>query len=858
MKSFTLFNYLILVTIVSLAGVSSSKVLGKEIFKNGEKQLISRRAVDLLAQQTQQSIIKITGVKVNSTDKGIEVILETANARNLQPVGKNQGNSLIADIPNAVLDLPDKKDFNVENPVEGISSVSLTQIDTNNIRLTVTGKSSVPKVELFDSKQGLIFALTPTTSTAQASQKPIQQKPIHEKPKPSTAQSNEPIELIVTGERDSYRVPNAITGTRTNSPISDVPQSIQVIPRQVIEDKQATSVQETVDNVSGVTFLGNDDGQGLNFAIRGFDNAPVLRDGNRIYSEQGIPEVANLETVEVLKGPASVLYGDLQPGGLINLVSKKPLAQPFYEAQIQVGNRSFFQPSFDISGPLTTDGKLLYRLNALYRNEDSFRNLENRLERLFIAPSFTWQVSKNTNITFNLEYTKDDEPIDFGTVAFGNGIADIPPERVITNPEDNFERRELNFGYNLEHRFNENWKIKNAFRYTNYEYDSSLLAFPDELNEETGILTRFWAEEDLGNDLFSLNTNLEGKFTTGSIKHNLLFGVDLIRGEFNRFVRFDPTSPFEIDIFNPDYSAFRPALEDVPLVEDSTIKADRLGIYLQDQIYFSNNLILLAGLRYDTIKQTRTDNFADSEATQNDDSLNPRIGIVYKPNDTVSLYASYSRSFNPNNVTDADGDFLEPEEGEGFEVGVKTELIKDKLSATLAYFDITKQNVATSDSENPFSSVASGEQKSKGVELDIIGEISPGLKVIASYAYIDGKITEDNDSEIIGNNLPGIPENSASLWTTYEIQKGNLQGLGFGLGLKYLGARKGDLANSFEVEDYLTVDAAIFYKRNNWRAALNFKNLFDIDYIESVGNGRTRGIYPGRPLTVIGSISVQF
>ncbi|MGB6298757.1 MAG: TonB-dependent siderophore receptor [Rivularia sp. (in: cyanobacteria)] len=863
MKSFTLLNYLIFVSIISLTGLKYNKVLSKEIPNQKEKQLISKRAVDLFAQQNQQSIIKITGVKINSTDKGIEIILETANARNLQPTAKSQGNSLIADIPNAVLALPDGKDFNVENPVEGIASVNVIQIDANNIRLTVTGESSVPKAELFDSNQALIFALTTASSTAQAPQQP--NKPenptVENQPKPPSAENDEPIELIVTGERDGYTVPDATTATRTDSAISDVPQSIQVIPRQVIEDKQATTVEETVDNVSGVTYLGNNDGRGIGFAIRGFDDAPVLRDGNRIYGfSQGIPEVANLERVEVLKGPASVLYGEVEPGGLINLVTKKPLAEPFYQAEIKVGNRSFFQPSFDISGPFTADKKLLYRLNALYRNEDSFRNYDNSFNRFFIAPTVTWQAGKNTNITFNLEYKKDENPADFGTIAFGNGVADIPPERITNNPEDTIESKVFNVGYSLEHRFNDNWKIKNAFRYIDYKYDYSVLALPFRLNEETGILTRIWAVQGRDQDYFSFNTNIEGKFTTGSIRHNLLFGVDLNRSDIDLYTRFDPTSsPTAIDIFNPDYSAdSRPALEDIGIFDDSKIKADRLGIYLQDQIYFSDNLILLAGLRYDTIEQNRIDNVADSEATQNDDSFNPRVGIVYKPIDTVSLYASYSRSFNPNDTTNADGDFLEPESGEGFEVGLKTELIKDKLSATLAYFDITKQNVAVADPVLPNFSVASGEQKSRGVELDVIGEISPGLKVIASYAYIDAEITEDNNPENIGNQLPGTPEHSASLWTTYEIQKGDLQGLGFGLGLKYVGARKGDLDNSFEVEDYLTTDAAIFYQKNNWRAALNFKNLFNIDYIEGVGNSRVRGIYPGKPFTILGSISVNF
>ncbi|AFY58529.1 TonB-dependent siderophore receptor [Rivularia sp. PCC 7116] len=864
-------------TVVSLAQSVSAESLEKDksklnTFSNlKELKLPVRKSAPLLVQEFGRlGLIEITGVRLTSTDTGVEVILQTSAANKLQVVNRSEGNNFIADISGAQLRLSTGDQFTQDKPVEGIASVTLTKQDDNTVRLTVTGEASMPKVELFDSKQGLIFALTPSTSAAQAAQKPIQQpqqeatpqQPIENPPQPSPESNNDqPIELIVTGERDGYKIPNATTGTRTDSPISDIPQSIQVVPQQVIEDKQATSVEETVDNVSGVTYLGKRDGRSANFAIRGFENAPILRDGIRNYSVlQGIPEVANLDRVEVLKGPASVLYGDIQPGGLINLVTKKPLAEPFYEGQLQVGNRSFFQPSFDISGPLTADGELLYRLNALYRNEDSFRNYDTSFNRFFIAPSVTWQAGKNTDITFNLEYSKDDNPADFGTLAFGNGIADIPPERVTNNPEDTIDNRELNVGYSLEHRFNDNWKLKNRFSYINFKYDYGVLALPFRFNEEAGILTRIWSSQSQEQDNFSINTNVEGKFNTGSIRHNLLFGVDLSRNEVDSVGRFARTiPPTNINIFDPDYSADpRPDLEDIGIFSDSRIKGDRLGIYLQDQVYFSDNLILLAGLRYDTIEQIRTDNIAEEEATQNDDSLTPRIGFVYKPIDTVSLYASYSRSFNPNDETTADGDFLEPEESEGFEVGVKTELIKDKLSATLAYFDITKQNVAIPDPILPNFSIASGEQKSRGVELDVVGEISPGLKVIASYAYTDAEITEDNNPENVGNELPGVPEHRASLWTTYEVQKGNLQGLGFGIGLKYVGARKGDLDNSFEVEDYLTTDAAIFYQRNNWRAALNFKNIFDLDYIEGVGISRIRGIYPGKPFTILGSISVKF
>ncbi|MEM9245620.1 MAG: TonB-dependent receptor, partial [Cyanobacteria bacterium P01_F01_bin.153] len=249
-----------------------------------------------------------------------------------------------------------------------------------------------------------------------------------------------------------------------------------------------------------------------------------------------------------------------------------------------------------------------------------------------------------------------------------------------------------------------------------------------------------------------------------------------------------------------------------------------------------------------------------NEAEQTVDSVTPRVGILYQPVPQLALYANYSQSFTPNSGTDIDGNLLDPEEGEGFEVGVKTELFDRRLSATLSYFNITRENVATPDPDSPQfvnATLATGEQRSEGVELDIIGEILPGWNILANYAYTNARITEDNQFEK-GNGLAGIPRHSANLWTTYTLQTGDLAGLGFGFGLNYASDRPGDLNDSFELGDYTIFNAAIFYKRDNWDIAVNFKNLFDEDYIQGVPISRVRGIESGDPFTVVASFSLRF
>ncbi|VEP17334.1 membrane hypothetical protein [Hyella patelloides LEGE 07179] len=452
-------------------------------------------------------------------------------------------------------------------------------------------------------------------------------------------------------------------------------------------------------------------------------------------------------------------------------------------------------------------------------------------------------------------------PFDTGLVALGDEIADIPRDRVINEPDDFIEKESLNVGYNLEHRFSDNWTLRNAFRYDkNDDHLETAINFPfiGTLDESTGDLDRSFAIQDVGVENYSLQTNAIGKFNTGAIEHKLLLGIDLARNQTEQTSRNDFSEVIPINIFAPVYGAFpRPGEDDLPVSQSTDIRVDSLGIYLQDQVSLTDSLIASAGIRYDTIEQETASNTTDTETTQNDDAFSPNLGIVYKPLQNLSLYASYSQSFTPNAEV-AEGDVaLEPETGEGYEIGAKAEFLSGKLLATLAYFDITKNNVATADPDNPLFSVATGEQNSNGIELDIIGKILPGLNITASYSYIDAEVTEDNTIPV-GNKLPGVPEHSASLWTNYEIQRGDLQGLGFGMGFNFIGSRQGDLDNSFELDSYFLTNAGIYYQRDNWRTALNFKNIFDINYITGTPINRTRGIQAGEPFTVIGSVSLKF
>ncbi|CAN5666980.1 TonB-dependent siderophore receptor [soil metagenome] len=807
-----------------------------------------------LSQLDPTELIEITDVRLEETPEGLTLRLETAGEL-AEPVTAVIGNAAIADIPNALLSLSADDSFFASTPTGGIALVEITNRSDNQVRIAITGVDAPPTLAFAADATGLTIRTVVGDPAA-----------------PDSALPNDSIQLVVTGDQaieEGYFVPAANTATRTDTPILDTPAAIQVIPQQVLEDQQVTDLGEALRNISGVA-VNSTEGRGFQVSLRGFEGASIFRDGFRLYSPndngdaagQGFPEIANIERIEVLRGPSSILFGQIEPGGAVNVVSKRPLDSPFYEVALQTDSRGLVRPQVDISGPLTEDGRALYRLNALYQREDSFRDFEGAADRFFVAPALAWKLGDRTDLNLQLEYLNDQRPLDPGLVALGDEVADIPRSRILGEPDDTIDSEFVSVGYDLEHRVSDSWTIRNALRYLSKIDDiSATLSFPfiGGLNEATGDLNRVFAEQTVSNETLALQTNVVGEFSTGSIDHTLLLGLDLARYRLysDSFTDFAQRTP--LNIFDPIYGALpRPERGDTPTSQES-IGTSSLQLYAQDQISLLDNLILVAGFNYETVNQTTTTirGGRTIETDRSEDAFSPRVGLIYQPAENLSLYANYSRSFYPSAALTVEGEPLEPEAGEGFEVGIKTELLDRRLLATLAYFNLTKRNVATADPSDPRFSVATGEQQSQGIELDVVGELSPGWNLIASYAYIDAAIAADNRFET-GNRLPGVPEHSASLWTKYEIQSGDFAGLGFGLGVNWVGDRQGDLQNSFDLGSYFLTNAAVSYQRDSWRFGLNFQNLFDVNFIEGSPRTRTRGIEPGEPFTVLGSISYKF
>lgn len=797
------------------------------------------QVINLIAQ----GITQVTGVQVNQTESGLELILETPEGKKLVPLILPVGNNLVIDLLDATLALTVGNEFRESNPAPGIREILLTQVDESSLRLTITGENQTPSAEVVPSGQNLVLNVTPKAV--------------------ATDTPDEEIDVIATGEaetEDDYTVEEATTATRTDTPLKDIPQSIQVVPQQVIEDQQVNRLEDALRNVSGVSAGDSFGGSTERFTIRGFAQNTTLVNGFRQGAfGQGFPSVDRLERVEVLKGPASILYGNLEPGGVVNLVTKKPLSESFAETSIELGNFGLFQTGFDFADAVDSEKKLLYRLNANFEVSDGFRDFEQDTTRFSLSPTVSWQISKNTDLLIDFNYLNQANPFDRGVVAIGDGVADIPFDRIFQQPDDEYKLEQLSASYQLEHRFSDQWKLRNSFRLVSS--DTSDFRLDSLFIDDSGILERgFRRNEDL-NENYAIQTNVVGEFKTGKIEHQLLAGVDFDRSTVvGRQGRLPDDPVFLIDVFTQEADLIPNVTpEDLTLfVRDENIQADLIGIYLQDQISLGKKIKFLAGGRLDIYDQETIDFTEDLTSEQSQERFSPRLGLVYQPIEPVSLYASYSTSFNPDpfNSTTVDGEVLDPSTGTQYELGVKGEFLNQKLTTTLAFYQIERDNFATTDPDNPDFSIAAGEVRSRGIELDVAGEIVPGWNIIAAYAYTDAEITEDNDFPV-GNRLENVPENSTSLWTSYEIQQGTFQGLGAGAGVFFVGDRQGDLDNTFTLPSYVRTDAALFYRQDNWQANLNFQNLFDVDYIRSSETFR-EALRPGDPFTVIGSVSVKF
>ena len=692
---------------------------------------------------------------------------------------------------------------------------------------------------------------------------------------------------------ESYTVTNSSTATKTDTPIMETPVSIRVVPKAVMSDQKTTTIKDALENVSSVrpqSSLGLSNG----FIIRGFRNGRVYRNGlvaNGVGIGEGAQyDSANLERLEVLKGPAAVLFGRIEPGGLINLVTKKPRDESYYSVEQRFGSYNFYRTEWDATDAITDDKSLSYRFSGSYQNNKSFRDF-NFNDRVLVNPSLTWRPSDATEMSLEVEAIDEDYQVDRGLFAIGNRPAPIPISRSFIDPNDPVDTNsKVNLGFNLTHAFNEDWTLRNRFL-ASFVHDNNISVKPANaftvqqfLDPSAGNRTylRNIFSQISDSETYTTNLDLTGNLELWGTKHQTLVGFDYLRSTGTYLTRGNfqaPVSGLEIDIFNPVYgidpSFYATALA-TPFpagANHSFFRDEWYGVYFQDHITLWDKLHILGGGRYDwaTTGRGRGDSSSAAEAAlpaRKDEGFSPRVGILYQPWAWASVYGNWTTSFGANNGVTDSGGTIDPEIGEQFEAGLKTEFFDQRLTTTLAYYHLTKENLLTRDfnSSDPFAMAAIGEARSQGIELDVTGQITDEFSIIGNYAFTDARITKDF-SGLQGNRLNNVPEHSGSLWLKYDIHHYQpLNGLSFGLGVFAAGQRQGDNDNTFVLPGYARLDAFTSYayqlRGSRLIAQFNIRNLLDKTYYESTDpfqNAPPRvGIYPGAPLTAMGSIRLEF
>ncbi|MEQ1635521.1 MAG: TonB-dependent receptor [Methylococcales bacterium] len=677
-------------------------------------------------------------------------------------------------------------------------------------------------------------------------------------------QSSPTLKDVNAPNNKDYKVTNAVTATKTDTPIMQTPMSVKVVSQQVLKDQQVITLEQALRNVSGVA----SGGQG-SFFTRGFQNYNIYRDGflnqsNWFHQE----DLANVERVEVIKGSGSVLYGRTEPGGLVNFVTKEPLDTPYYSLRQQFGSYSLYRTNIDASGPLTANKDLAYRFNLGYQSNNTFQDFGGN-ERLFVAPTIRWKINDRTTSTLKLEYS-DIKETGRGTVPLmGNRPAPIARSTNLGDPWNLQEDEYVMVSLNTEHLFNDNWKLRHRFNFSNHELTMSG-SFPDgdfSPVQDNGDQTRsFFAQNIDGKDYihnFFNALELTGKFNTGFAKHTLLMGADYYHSETrytNAGFGANPNHYDSTNIYAPIHAGNAPAI----MPEDITTYNATLpwfGLYAQDQIELPYNVHVMGGFRYDNAEfdLTSVGEYGGDPVSNSEDKISPRGGVVWQPIPELSLYGSYTENFGASNTFNQ-GIVLPPQTAQQWETGIKTELLNGRFSATLAYFELTKQQIPVAVRQG--LTQAAGEQESRGIELDLSGEILPGWNVIAAYAYTPfAETTQDGfEANKLGKRLNNAPRNSGSLWTTYEFQSGGLQGLKFGGGMQAVGQREIGYSESAQAPGYVTANLML---SKLWQIGasrittqLNIDNLLDKTY-----TGRIYSYGPtdyGAPRTFMGSIKLEF
>ncbi|MDN5102350.1 TonB-dependent receptor [Aliarcobacter butzleri] len=636
---------------------------------------------------------------------------------------------------------------------------------------------------------------------------------------------------------------------RTQISKEDTAKSIQTFNKTFIEDAQLQSIEDIIEMSSNTVYTGDNHGRTNDISMRGFSGVPILLDGIRITNKLAHPEVYNIESVEILKGPDSLQYGQSSPGGLVNLVTKKPTKESLAKIELEVSDNPSYSPKIDLGGAINEDKSLYFRLTSVLKYDEGWTNSNTDTNKVFIAPSLSYDINDNNVITFVTEYTNEKTPSNFGTYVNSKGELVASIKNMSSHPDEEFEKTQKIAGFDIDSIY-DTWNSNFKYRYIDYEGENENVAFPFMYQEATGNLLRFFAIQNQKNQEHAFQYTLNKETDIFGLNNKFSLGADYNKAYSETIMFADMTTFYPIYLANPNYESLT-SLKDHPNATDmSTPKTsvESYGIFLQDHINLTDKLIFSAGIRYDEVKP---------KDSQKSDATTPQFGLVYHLTPETILFTNYSQSFTPTSRQDKAGNILDPEKGKGYEVGIKQKLFDDRFDLTTALFKIEKENVATLDINggNTFVYKASGKQESQGFEVDLSGDITSNLSLIASYGY-----TETKDKEINNNDLVNIPNYTANIFATYKLAALNLPDYYIGGGARYIGSKYANDTNTIELDSALIYNATVGYKKGNWRANLSVQNLTDEEYVDGSLISDTRGtrVYVGTPRTILATIGYKF
>jgi iron complex outermembrane receptor protein len=644
--------------------------------------------------------------------------------------------------------------------------------------------------------------------------------------------------VVQAGKENGFVSTDGNVASKSGIPLLETPQSVQVVTKAQLEVQKPQTVRQAIAYSAGVTTPDSPDNRLDNFLVRGFQ---VDQYYNGLKLQQGTwstPKVDPffLDNIEVLQGPASVLYGQGSPGGILNLVGKKPTDEPLHEIQLQSGSYNRAQAAFDFSGPVNDDGTLLYRLTGLGRTTGT--QVENqREERVEIAPAVTIKPDEGTKLTILGDYLNDPKGGFWSRLPTAGTL--VPTSRGTYFPTDLFtgdkdfdhmRRQQQSIGYEFEHQFDDIWTVRQNLRFQHMSVDYAELQ-PASLAADGHTLNRsaYTAQEQL--NTLAIDNQAEADFDTGAVAHKALFGLDYQYKNWNNFTRYG-AGP-SLDLNDPDYTQ---PVTTPPVFQSAKQRQSQVGLYTQDQLKFDQWALLLSA-RQDWAS-TDSDNYLTGASTNQDDhAFTWRAGLTYLFDNGFAPYVSYATSFSPTIGVGPTGDPFKPTTGKQYEVGFKYQPTGFDSFITASLYDLRQQNYVTQTLTVPVVQTQVGEIRSKGAQVSAVASLTDELNVTASYAYLDNEILKASDGTA-GNRVANLPANTASLWADYKFQDGVADGLGLGLGARYIGSRYTTNADTAKIPDHIVFDAALNYdlgklsnEMHGATFALNVSNLFDKHFI---------------------------